>query len=109
MSEAPLIVHLFGPLNIRVHGQPLPRLRSQKGQWLFALLALRHGREAQRSWMAGTLWPDYPEERALHSLRQSLADLRRALGPEAGRLSSPTSRTLLLDLTGAQADVIEFD
>ena len=40
-SPAPLILHLLGPFAGYVHGAPLPRLRSRKGQWLLALLALR--------------------------------------------------------------------
>src|SRR5205085_7003779 len=38
-----------------------------------------------------------------------LADLRRALGPEADRLRSPSLHTLSLDLSGAQIDVVAFD
>jgi predicted ATPase/DNA-binding SARP family transcriptional activator len=78
-------------------------------QWLLALLALRHGREVERSWLAGLLWPDSSEGAAFASLRNSLKDLRRALGAEAGRLKSPTPRTLSLDLEGAYADIIAFD
>ena len=36
------------------------------------------------------------------SLRESLKDLRYALGPEVSRLRSPTRRTLSLDLEGAE-------
>jgi non-specific serine/threonine protein kinase len=76
---------------------------------LLALLALRHGDEVERAWVAGTLWPDSPEAAALANLRNSLTDLRQALGPEAARLRSPTSHTLGLDLAGAAVDVIAFD
>jgi non-specific serine/threonine protein kinase len=105
----PLSICLFGPFAVQREGEPLPRLRSRKGHWLLALLTLRHGREVQRGWLAGTLWPDDDEADALHSLRQSLTDLRRALGTQATRLHSPTSHTLLLDLSGAYADVLTFD
>jgi predicted ATPase/DNA-binding SARP family transcriptional activator len=108
-AVAPLTIELFGPFTVYVEGRPLPRLRSRKGQWLLALLALRGGREVQRAWLAGTLWPDSPEEQAFASLRQSLSDLRKALGTQAHRLQSPTPQTVLLDLTGAQADVLAFD
>src|SRR5438270_3916182 len=108
-SAVPLALHLFGPFEVRLHGQPLPRLRSRKGQWLLALLTLRHGGEVDRSWLAGTLWPDSPEAAALASLRSCLKDLRRALGAEAARLHSPTARLLALALAGAQADVVAFD
>jgi DNA-binding SARP family transcriptional activator len=108
-DTVPLTLTLFGPCDIRLHGRPLPRLRSRKGLWLLTLLALRHDREVERSWLAGTLWPDSDTPQAAVSLRTTLVDLRRALGPEAYRLRSPTSRTLRLDLTGATVDVITFD
>src|SRR5437660_834775 len=104
-----LLIHLFGPFEVRLHGQPLPRLHSRKGQWLLALLVLRPCRAVERAWLAGTLWPDSSEEAANASLRNSLKDLRRVLGSEAGRLHSPTTRSLSLDLEGAHADVLAFD
>src|SRR5262249_25278689 len=106
---APRALHLFGPFAASVHGVPLPRLRSRKGQWLLALLALRDGREVERSWLMELLWPDTATPRAAMSLRRSLRDLRRALGPEASRLYSPTSRGLALNLIGTAVDVLEFD
>src|SRR5215208_5636530 len=106
---APLTLRLLGQFEVHLHGQPLPRLRSRKGQWLLALLALRHGHEVERAWLAGTLWPNVAESAAYASLRKSLKDLRRALGPEADRLRSPTPRTLTLDLEEADVDVIAFD
>src|SRR5262245_3957690 len=89
-----LTLCLFGPFVVLVDGAPLPRLRSRKGYWL---LALRHDRPVERAWLAGTLWPDHSEARAFANLRESLKDLRRGLGPAAGRLASPTTRTLQLD------------
>jgi predicted ATPase/DNA-binding SARP family transcriptional activator len=102
-------IELFGSLDVHLNGAPLPRLRSRKGLWLLALLALRHGREVDRALLVATLWPDSPETQALSNLRRSLTDLRRALGPEAGRLRSPTSHTLALELSGAEVDVVAFD
>jgi non-specific serine/threonine protein kinase len=100
---------LFGPFAAQVDGSPLARLRTRKGEWLFALLVLRHGREVQRDWLMGTLWPDSRELQASASLRQSLADLRRALGPYAPCLRSPGPRTVCLCLPPGAADVLEFD
>jgi DNA-binding SARP family transcriptional activator len=108
-SPMPLGLHLFGPFAASVHGAPLPRLRSRKGQWLLALLVLRDSREVDRSWLMELLWPGAAPPQAAMSLRTSLRDLRQALGPEAGRLYSPTSRGLALDLAGATVDVIAFD
>src|SRR4051812_38229059 len=112
MPEAPvpsLAVQLFGPLQVSVRGAPLAPLRSRKGYRLLALLILRGGAELERSWLAGLLWEESREAQALSALRNSLTDLRRALGPESSRLLSPTYRTLSLDLTGAEVDVMQFD
>src|SRR4051812_46739592 len=81
---SPLALRLFGPFEVRIEGGPLPRLHSKKESWLLALLALRASRRVERSWLAGTLWPESSEERALHYLRTGLTHLRRALGSEAG-------------------------
>ena len=108
-EEAALCLRLFGPFEAQVNRRSLPRLRSRKGQWLLALLALRAGRAVERAWVAGTLWPDTTEENALVSLRQTLTDLRRALGTEAARLVSPTTRTLSFEADGAFVDALAFD
>src|SRR5437899_7165004 len=101
-TPIPFAIQLFGAMEVRLSGVPLPGLRSRKGHWLLALLALRREAEVERAWLAGMLWPDSEESGALASLRTSLKDLRRALGPEAGRLRSPTPRTLSLDLARAE-------
>ena len=79
-----LEVRLFGPMEVCAGGRSLPRLQSRKGQWLLALLALRAGRDVDRGWLAGTLWPECAEADGRRNLRQSLHTLRLALGPEAG-------------------------
>jgi predicted ATPase/DNA-binding SARP family transcriptional activator/Tfp pilus assembly protein PilF len=105
----PLDIRLFGPLEVRVCGRPLGRLRSRKGLLLLALLALRNGRNVDRDWLAGVLWPDCDERHSRINLRQSLHDLRAALGSESWRLSSDEPRTLRLDIRDARVDALEFD
>jgi non-specific serine/threonine protein kinase len=106
LSHAPLFVGLFGPPEFRVNGEPLPRLRTRKGHYILALLTLRHGREVDRGWLAGTLWPENDDRTALAYLRQALTDLRIALGDAAATcLLSPSPRTLRLN---ADSDLITF-
>lgn len=105
----PLSITLFGPLSVLVGGEPIPHLRSRKAQWLLCLLTLRHGRPVQREWLAGTLWPDVDQAQAFANLRPALSELRKALGSEGERLQSPNRNSLLLDLTGAEVDVLRFD
>jgi predicted ATPase/class 3 adenylate cyclase/DNA-binding SARP family transcriptional activator/regulation of enolase protein 1 (concanavalin A-like superfamily) len=108
-DAASLLIRLFGPFEVRLNGAPLPRPRTRKAHWLLALLTLRSGAEVERAWLAGMLWPDSPEPQAYVSLRNSLADLRGVLGPEIGRLRAPSLRTLSLDLSGAEVDMVAFD
>ncbi|MDQ2732668.1 MAG: NB-ARC domain-containing protein, partial [Armatimonadota bacterium] len=108
-TDLPLQIRLFGPFWARLNGELLPALRSRKGQHLLALLALRSREEAQREWLAETLWPDHLLEEALGSLRQSLSDLRKALARSRECILSPTPRTLQLDSGKAAVDVVEFD
>src|SRR5579871_555334 len=109
IASGRLAITLFGPMQVRVHDLPLPPLRSRKSLWLLALLTLRHGRPVERSWLAATLWPDVDQEQGFANLRPILSDLRRAMGSESERLQSPDRHSLILDLEGADVDVVAFD
>jgi hypothetical protein len=85
----PLTLRLFGPFVAEVDGIPLLPFRTRKGQWLLALLTLRHGAEVDRDWLAGVLWPESSQSMALANVRGRLADLRRVLGSQGFRLRSP--------------------
>ncbi|MCA1596905.1 MAG: hypothetical protein LC772_10850, partial [Chloroflexi bacterium] len=104
-----LELRLLGCFETRVDGARVREPRSRVGKWLLALLALRSPREIERTRLAATLWPDSGEQEALYNLRRNLSDLRRVLGPEAGRIQSPSLHTVRLDLNGAFCDVTEFD
>src|ERR1044071_6039405 len=97
-GENVLTLRLFGPTEARLGDCPLPRLRSQKGMQLLALLALRHSTGAKRDWIAGTLWPESDESLALYYLRRELSQLRKALGTESRRLHSEADHAIRLDL-----------
>src|SRR5262249_3581298 len=86
-----------------------PQLRSRKGLWLLALLILRHDRPIEREWLAGTLWPDVNQSHALANLRLIMSELRSGLGDQSERLQTPDRHTLLLDLAGANVDLLAFD
>jgi DNA-binding SARP family transcriptional activator len=105
----PLEIRLFGHCEVLVEGHPLPPLRSRKGLLLIAMLALRHGREVEREFLAGILWSDSVQAQAFYNLRQTLVGLRKALGSQADRILTPSHRTVRLDLDGAFTDVLEFD
>ena len=109
-ASAELTIRLFGPMQVLLHGNPLPHLRSRKSLYLLALLTLRHNRSVEREWLAGTLWPDVDQTQAFANLRPALSGLRDALGAAAARLESPGRRTLRLNLAaGADVDLLTFD
>jgi DNA-binding SARP family transcriptional activator len=108
-----LVLRVLGPLEMWVRGEPVLGLHRRKARWLVALLAVRHRQPVSREELAGALWPekvrDARTDLALESLRKSVAALRERLGPEASRLREPTPGTLVLDLQGAEVDVVAFD
>ena len=110
MTLIELEILLFGSLEVRVEGKVVSRLPSRRAAWLLALLAIRNGRPIERNNLAGLLWPDSSDAAALHNLRQTLAGLRRALGP-AGRLIETVSPRSILLRAGPElwVDAIEFD
>ncbi|RYG35762.1 hypothetical protein EON81_11725, partial [bacterium] len=106
---ASLTLHLFGPMEIVVDGEPLPRMRSRKAKWLLALLALREGQLVGREWVASVLWPDADKAIALANMRPVVSEIRRALGEQSFRIQTPDRKTILLDLQDAEVDVVAFD
>lgn len=104
-----LTLRLFGAFEAFVGDAPLRSLRTRKGQWLLALLALRQGREVPRAWLASTLWAESGESQAYASLRKALGDLRDALGVAADVIESPSQSLLRLDTTRVWVDVAQFD
>jgi predicted ATPase/DNA-binding SARP family transcriptional activator len=102
-------LRLFGPMQVFVYGEPLAAMRSRKGKWLLALLALRAGQPASRMSVAGALWPDSELKTALANLYPVISELRRALGSQSHRLQTPNQGAIRLDLEGAIVDVTAFD
>src|SRR4051794_41984216 len=80
-----LRVRLFGGLALESDGTALPPPAGRRARELLGWLALHPGRHA-RAAVAARLWPDVLDASARASLRTTLHELRRALGPEAGRL-----------------------
>ena len=105
-----LSIRLFGPLEITLDGQPLPKLARPGGERLLALLAVRGGGPLPRPVVAATLWPESEEARAQFYLRRSLTEVRRALGPDVARyLTEPTTRSLGMNPESVECDLIRFD
>jgi predicted ATPase/DNA-binding SARP family transcriptional activator len=109
MENALMEIRLLGTGGVYVSGTTIPRLRSRKGYWLLALLALRWGQEVPRDWLVQTLWPDSEESQGFYNLRQCLSNLRQALGPAADCVRAASSHTVCLHRDSVWVDVAAFD
>lgn len=79
-----LTVFCLGGLRFELDGKPISGFETDKAKALLVYLLIESQRGCQRSHVAGLLWPDESEERALHNLRQTLSSLRKTLGETAG-------------------------
>ncbi len=79
---AGLCIRLFGPITITAGNRPISVV-SRKARALVGYLAVREGAEIARTTLTGLLWGDRGEGQARASLRQTLSELRSALGEAA--------------------------
>ena len=75
-----LTLKLFGGFKLsQADGQPA-EIDLAKSRAMIAYLALNRGKAIDRSLLASLLWGSQPEDRARHSLTQTLSSISRALG-----------------------------
>ena len=74
-----LRIKCFGTLQIKLNGKILTGFETDKARALLAYLAVESDRPHRRSQLAGLLWSEETEDRALHNLRQTLSSLRKTL------------------------------
>ena len=81
MQHTPaIVISVAGPLRVtRNDGSPIAP-RSAKAQGLLVLVASAPGLRRSRAWLQDKLWSDRGPDQAAASMRQTLADIRRAWG-----------------------------
>lgn len=88
----------LGALHITLDDAPLNGFDSDKARGLLVYLAMESDREHPRESLAGLLWPEFPEQRARHTLSQALYNVRQVIGDRDKNPESPflriTSQTL---------------
>src|SRR5437870_12075016 len=94
----------FGPFQVFVDGAPIPRTRSRAALRLLSLLTLSYGKPQSRSFLAGQLWPEATESRALFYLRRTLTEIRSVMG--ANCLISSEAHSVGLDWTLCEGDLM---
>jgi DNA-binding SARP family transcriptional activator/predicted ATPase len=75
-----LSLSLLGPFQVTLDGEPVTAFESDKVRALLAYLVVEADRPHRRESLAALLWPDWPERSARANLRNSLANLRKAIG-----------------------------
>jgi TolB-like protein/DNA-binding winged helix-turn-helix (wHTH) protein len=89
-------------------GRPVV-LKSRKARALLAILSTRRSLRMSRVQIASLLWSDRAEPQARGSLRQALAELRRALGPAGADVVRSAGETVELDGARIASDVAHFE
>jgi DNA-binding SARP family transcriptional activator len=102
-----LALGLLGAFRVQRDGVEVARRLSPKSQALVAFVVLR-GEGADRSRLAGTLWPGSPEGQARTNLRKAIYELRHEV-PELHSCLEMTGRGLAWRTGGGvRVDVAEF-
>lgn len=94
-SDVRLVISVLGPFALQRHDGSSVRL-PKKAQALVSFLAMNPGRSFPRDQLATLLWANSGTEQARQSLRQCLAALRNAMGPESIALLTTDTETVLL-------------
>ncbi|TVQ57991.1 MAG: hypothetical protein EA355_02955 [Rhodobacteraceae bacterium] len=97
-------LRLIGGFAAALDGRPVD-LRNRKAQAALAVLALS-GNGQPRERIAALLWSERDGEQARQSLRQTLHDLRRALGPGAERVLEIGRRDVGLRAPAPAVDIL---
>jgi predicted ATPase/DNA-binding SARP family transcriptional activator len=82
---ANLTLGLLGSLHIAKADCPITTFESDKARALLAFLAVESDRPHRRDALIGLLWPNSSQVAARHNLRQTLFNLRRAIGDDKAK------------------------
>jgi predicted ATPase/DNA-binding SARP family transcriptional activator/uncharacterized protein HemY len=74
-----LRITLLGAFQATLDGESLTAFGTDKARALLAYLAVESHRPHRREHLAGMLWSNQTEKKALHNLRQSLSTLRKVI------------------------------
>jgi DNA-binding SARP family transcriptional activator len=102
-----LEIRLLGPLTVQLDGKPIA-IPAKKTRALLAYLARREGVDIARTTLVGLLWGERDEAQARASLRQSLSELRGALGNAADAIkASKETVSFVTDAARIDTNILE--
>ncbi len=108
---AGLTLSLLGSFQATLDGKTIAGFESDRVRALLAYLAVECDRPHRRETLTGLLWPDWPDTSALTNLRNSLANLRKAIGDREAAVPaiSANRETLQFNISGSSwVDVHTF-
>ncbi len=94
-----LHIHTLGQFQVTLDGMIVDNFNTDKVRALLIYLAIENRRPHRREHLAGLLWSDQPERRALHNLRQALSGLRKVLGDDLSSSTPSSSHVPYLTIT----------
>ena len=106
---ATLYIDLLGGFAAHLGTGDALEIKGRKTRALVAYLALKPGRACPREELVGLLWGDRGEAQARSSLRQSLSELRKALGVAGDSVLIAGRDTVALDVKGVEVDAVTFE
>ncbi len=80
--EDKVTIQIVGPFRLLGRDGTVLTPRGRKACALLALLALAPTNQRSRKWLQDKLWSDRADGQGSESLRQTLSEIRRALGPD---------------------------
>ena len=89
IQEDQLQIYCLGEFRVMKDGKIISGFGTNKTRALLAHLVVEAQRSHYRQSLAGMFWPDQPQEKAMHNLRQSLVLLRKSLGDDAEIENTP--------------------
>src|SRR5712691_5625266 len=98
---------VLGGFQLRIDSRPVP-LPGKKAQGLLAYLALRPRRPHSRDTLVGLLWGEASEQRARHSLRQTVFRLRKVFAKARSSGLVVRGDTIALKTAAVSVDALEF-
>ena len=100
---------LLGGFQARLHGGPPVVLVRKKAQALLAYLVVEPGEAQLRDKLAALLWGDSSDQRARHSLRQTLLALKQALPGDGIDVLRLDAENVAVDRGNVELDVAVFE
>ncbi len=74
-----LSISLLGHFQVSLDGEPVTEFATDKARALLAYLVVEAECPHSRDTLAGLLWPEQPQRKARHNLRQALSYVRQAI------------------------------